>query len=64
MQVDAVHEGAVEAGEGGVLGDVLRPALRQRRDPAAVEHVAVGDAQGLAGEHAVDAGEDRCGTRS
>ena len=58
VQIDALLQRAVQAGQGSVLGDGFRPAVGQGEGAGAVQDVAVGDLQGLAGQHALDAGED------
>ena len=61
VQVHAALQRPVEPVQRLVLGGGLRAALRQGRDPSALHHVAARDAQRLAGQHALDAREDRLG---
>ncbi len=62
MQIDALFQRAIQPFQRRVLIDVLRAALGDVRHTAAVQHVAVGAGQCLAGQQALDAFEDRLGT--
>ncbi len=59
MQGHAVGEDAIEAGERFLLADALSATLGQRLAAAALDDPAPRDDQGLARQHAADAGEDR-----
>ena len=61
MEVDAFGQRAVEAGEGGFLGDGHGRAFGEGGDAVAFGDAAVFDDEGFAGEDAADAGEDGAG---